>query len=75
MLFFGISLPGRGFLSDLPVRCGYDNLLVFVATSHNHGLSNATKYSAAFTLDRYGHVTATMRQASANRMQAFIDAM
>ena len=27
-------------------------------------------YSAAFTLDRYGHVTETMRQESANRMQA-----
>lgn len=27
MLFFGISLPGRGFLSDLPVRCGYDIFL------------------------------------------------
>ncbi len=36
---------------------------------------NMGHYSAAFTLDRYGHVTATMRQASANRMQAFIDAM
>ena len=32
-------------------------------------------YSAAFTLDRYGHVTETMRQDSANRMQAFIQGM
>lgn len=32
-------------------------------------------YSAAFTLDRYGHVTETMRQESANRMQAFIQGM
>lgn len=33
---------------------------------------NMGHYSAAFTLDRYGHVTETMRQESANRMQAFI---
>ena len=32
-------------------------------------------YSAAFTLDRYGHVTDTMRRESANRMQAFIENM
>ena len=34
---------------------------------------NMGHYSAAFTLDRYGHVTETMRQDSANRMQAFIE--
>ena len=33
---------------------------------------NMGHYSAAFTLDRYGHVTETMRRESANRMQAFI---
>ena len=33
---------------------------------------NMGHYSAAFTLDRYGHVTDTMRHQSANRMQAFI---
>ena len=33
---------------------------------------NMGHYSAAFTLDRYGHVTGTMRRQSANRMQAFI---
>ena len=33
---------------------------------------NMGHYSAAFTLDRYGHVTDTMRRESANRMQAFI---
>ncbi len=33
---------------------------------------NMGHYSAAFTLDRYGHVTPTMRRESANRMQAFI---
>ena len=33
---------------------------------------NMGHYSAAFTLDRYGHVTDTMRRQSANRMQAFI---
>ena len=36
---------------------------------------NMGHYSAAFTLDRYGHVTETMRQESANRMQAFIQGM
>ena len=33
---------------------------------------NMGHYSAAFTLDRYGHVTPTMHRESANRMQAFI---
>ena len=36
---------------------------------------NMVHYSAAFTLDRYGHVTETMRRESANRMQAFIEKM
>ena len=30
-------------------------------------------FSAAFTLDRYGHVTEEMRKASSKRMQAFIE--
>ena len=34
---------------------------------------NMGHYSSAFTLDRYGHVTETMRQKSANRMQNFIE--
>ena len=34
---------------------------------------NMGHYSASFTLDRYGHRTESMRQASANRMQAFIE--
>ena len=36
---------------------------------------NMGHYSAAFTLDRYGHMTDTMRRESANRMQAFIENM
>ena len=36
---------------------------------------NMGHYSAAFTLDRYGHVTETMRKESANRMEAFIKAI
>ena len=36
---------------------------------------NMGHYSAAFTLDRYGHVTEEMRKASSQRMQAFIDGM
>lgn len=34
---------------------------------------NLGHFSAAFTLDRYGHVTPSMRRESANRMQAYID--
>ena len=33
---------------------------------------NAGRYSAALTLDRYAHVTATMKRESANRMEQFI---
>ena len=33
---------------------------------------NLGHHTAAFTLDQYGHVTETMRQASAQRMEAFI---
>lgn len=36
---------------------------------------NAGHYSAAFTLDRYAHVTETMRKESAERMQRFIEAL
>ena len=36
---------------------------------------NAGHYSAAFTLDRYAHVTETMRLESANRMQRFIEGL
>ena len=36
---------------------------------------NMGHYSAAFTLDRYGHVTEEMRKASSQRMQNFIDSM
>ena len=34
---------------------------------------NAGHYSAAFTLDRYAHVTETMHRESANRMQDFFE--
>ena len=36
---------------------------------------NLGHHTAAFTLDQYGHVTETMRRASAQRMEAFIDAL
>lgn len=36
---------------------------------------NMGHFSAAFTLDRYGHVTEEMRKASSQRMQAFINSM
>ena len=34
---------------------------------------NLGHYSAAFTLDRYGHVVDSMKKASADRMQVFIE--
>ena len=37
--------------------------------------TNAGHYSAAFILDRYAHVTETMKKESAARMQAFIDSI
>jgi integrase len=36
---------------------------------------NLGHHTAAFTLDTYGHVTEEMRQASADRMQQFIDGL
>ena len=36
---------------------------------------NLGHHTAAFTLDQYGHVTETMRQASARRMEAFIEGL
>ena len=36
---------------------------------------NAGHYSAAFTLDRYAHVTETMRKESADRMEKFIEGL
>ena len=36
---------------------------------------NMGHYSAAFTLDRYGHVAVSGRRESATRMQAFIENM
>ena len=34
--------------------------------------ANLGHHSAAFTLDQYGHVTEQMKQASADRMDAYI---
>lgn len=36
---------------------------------------NLGHHTAAFTLDQYGHVTDTMRQASAQRMEAFYNGL
>ena len=36
---------------------------------------NLGHHTAAFTLDQYGHVTESMRQASAQRMEAFYNAL
>ena len=37
--------------------------------------ASAGHYSAAFTLDRYAHVTASMQRESAARMQSFFDTL
>ena len=37
--------------------------------------ANLGHYSAAFTLDRYGHVVQAMRDESAAKMQQFIKSM
>lgn len=36
---------------------------------------NLGHHSAAFTMDTYAHVTASMHKASSDRMQAFIDSL
>lgn len=36
---------------------------------------NLGHHTAAFTLDQYGHVTDTMKEASAKRMEAFIESL
>ena len=36
---------------------------------------NLGHHTAAFTLDQYGHVTETMKEASAKRMEAFIETL
>jgi len=36
---------------------------------------NLGHHTAAFTLDKYGHVTETMKRASADRMEAFINSI
>ena len=36
---------------------------------------NLGHHTAAFTLDQYGHVTETMKEASARRMEAFIEGL
>jgi len=36
---------------------------------------NMGHFSAAFTLDKYGHVVDEMKKASSNRMQKLIDSM
>ena len=37
--------------------------------------ASAGHFSAAFTLDRYAHVTASMQRESAARMQSFLDSL
>ena len=60
-----------------PPRKGRQGLLLAFRAGDNvkTGQQNAGHYSAAFTLDRYAHITETMRLESANRMQRFIEGL
>lgn len=65
--------------AGLPEKRFHDLRHTYAVTSLQAGddvktvQENLGHYTAAFTLDQYGHVTETMKQASAQRMEAFID--
>lgn len=65
--------------AGLPEKRFHDLRHTYAVTSLQAGddvktvQENLGHFSAAFTLDQYGHVTETMRQASAQRMEAFIN--
>ena len=67
--------------AGLPEKRLHDLRHTFAVTSLQAGddvktvQENLGHYSAAFTLDQYGHVTDTMRQASARRMESLINSM
>ena len=60
----GVSSQKLSHISPVPCGMAGDDVKTIQ--------QNAGHYSSAFTLDRYAHVTPTMRRESANRMQAFI---
>ena len=67
--------------AELPEKRFHDLRHTYAVTSLQAGddvktvQENLGHHTAAFTLDQYGHVTETMRQASARRMEAFIDGL
>lgn len=67
-----IGLPGARF-HDL--RHTYAVAAIRAGDDIKTVQGNLGHHSAAFTLDVYGHVTETMRQASADRMERFIEAV
>lgn len=67
--------------AGLPEKRFHDLRHTYAVTSLQAGddvktvQENLGHHTAAFTLDQYGHVTETMRQASAQRMEAFYNAL
>lgn len=67
--------------AGLPEKRFHDLRHTYTVTSLQAGddvktvQENLGHQTAAFTLDQYGHVTETMRQASAQRMEAFINGL
>jgi len=67
--------------AGLPEKRFHDLRHTYAVTSLQAGddvktlQTNLGHFSAAFTLDQYGHVTETMRQASAQRMESFINGL
>ena len=67
--------------AGLPEKRFHDLRHTYAVTSLQAGddvktvQENLGHQTAAFTLDQYGHVTETMRQASAQRMEAFINGL
>lgn len=67
--------------AGLPEKRLHDLRHTFAVTSLMAGddvktvQENLSHATSSFTLDKYGHVTETMREASSRRMQAFVDAL
>jgi len=67
--------------AGLPEKRFHDLRHTYAVTSLQAGddvktvQENLGHHTAAFTLDQYGHVTDTMRQASAQRMEAFYNGL
>ncbi len=67
--------------AGLPAKRFHDLRHTYAVTSLQAGddvktvQENLGHHTAAFTLDQYGHVTDTMRQASAQRMEAFYNGL